>query len=139
MTEKQRAKPEQIKYKKGFFAVENLPVVNDNVKLIKGLFQETLANWLVNHQIQNIKLLHIDSDLYSSAKYVLDILNKSIVANTCIIFDELCFFNDPKGPKFPLYKDGEFRALKEWTEENNRSFEILSRSSGMQCCIRIIN
>jgi hypothetical protein len=131
--------PDDMKHKKGFFAVENLPKVNENVKLIKGFFENSLPLWLQNNKIESIKILHIDSDLYSSAKTVLTLLNNYITKGTCIVFDEMCFFENPdKKIKYPLWREGEYKALKEWVEENNRKFEVVCRNKGMQCCIKIV-
>ena len=39
--------------------------------------------------LENIALVHIDCDLYSSTKYVLDTLKKNIDNNCIIVFDEI--------------------------------------------------
>lgn len=77
--------------KKGQFKMDTLPKVDDNVILIKGLFQDTLDIFLNKNKNLNIKLIHIDCDLYSSALYV---LNKLIEYNilksgVIIVFDEI--------------------------------------------------
>lgn len=122
------------KHKKGYFAVNSLPEVNANVKLIKGFFDHSLIPWIEEHRLEQIKFLHIDSDLYSSAIYVLDALNTYIVPGTIIVFDE--FY--PWGRKrYDTWKEHEYRALKEWIEKFDRNFEVLSRSSHQQCTIKI--
>lgn len=35
-------------------------------------------------------MIHIDADLYSSTKFVLETLRESTVSDTLIIFDEFC-------------------------------------------------
>jgi hypothetical protein len=93
-----------------------LPSVPHNVKLVKGYFDETLPNF-VNEQKDNISLLHIDSDLYSSCKTIFDFLQDRIVVGTVIVFDE--FFN------YPDWKNGEFKAWGEFLKDNNIEFKYL--------------
>ena len=58
---------------KGIFSDVNgaLPRVPDNAVLIKGFFQQTSPDFLAKHP-GPIALLHVDSDIYSSCKYVLE-------------------------------------------------------------------
>lgn len=103
---------------KGHFKVENLPEVNSNVELIKGLFENTLDDFLKNHP-EDFKLIHIDCDLYSSTKYV---LNKLIEYNklkkdVIIVFDEIINYNK--------FLEGELKALYEINTINNINFEWL--------------
>ena len=92
--------------KKGYFSLNNLPNIDNNIVLIKGLFQDTLDNFFIKHKNKNIKLIHIDCDLYSSAVYV---LNKLIEYNilktgTIIVFDEILnYYNFMEGELLALY------------------------------------
>ena len=73
---------------KGCFACQpptNLPA---NVVLIIGLFQDTLEEFLSSHP-GNVAFVHIDSDIYSAAKYVLTTLAPRIISGTIIAFDEI--------------------------------------------------
>jgi predicted O-methyltransferase YrrM len=98
----------------GCFAGE-IPVVRDNVELRVGVFADTVPTF--NNEIRgDISLLHIDSDLYSSAKTVFDILGDRIKSGTVIVFDELC--------GYVTWEDHEFKALNEFLEERNLVFEI---------------
>lgn len=92
-------------FERGTFATGYLPDVRPNVLLHKGWFQDTLPAFLRDHP-EPIEFLHIDADLYSSAKTVLDLLGDRIVAGTVIEFDE--FFN------YPGWKEGEYRAFSEF-------------------------
>jgi hypothetical protein len=123
------------KHKKGYFAVDSLPEVDKNVRLVKGFFDQSLSPWIEEHHPEQIKFLHIDSDLYSSAIYVLKTLNSYIVPGTVIVFDE--FY--PWGRKrYDRWEEHEYRALKEWITEFDREFTILSRSSHQQCAIKML-
>jgi len=53
-------------FDKGSFA-GSLPHVPNNVTLIKGLFDETLAKFLLSNP-DKVSFLHVDCDLYSSTK-----------------------------------------------------------------------
>jgi len=127
---------EEIVWHKGFFAVEKLPKVNNNVILIKGWFDQTLPNWIKDNSNNKISFLHIDCDLYSSTKIVLKLLNDLIQPGTIIIFDELYHFGNQK--KYTKWAEGEYKALMEWVEEFNREFKVISRNSHMQTGIQII-
>ena len=122
------------KHKKGYFALEQLPQVRDNVKLWKGWFDDTITDFLQKKDITQISFLHVDSDLYSSAKTIFDNLNKFIVPNTVVVFDE--FY--PWGRKrYETWKEHEYKALHEWTKDYDREFEILAHNNHQQCAIKI--
>eukprot|EP00937_MAST-01D_sp_MAST-1D-sp2_P006642 g6642.t1 len=60
--------------------------------LVRGLFQDTLPGFLRTRPGVPVALLHVDSDLYSSARCVLELLLRDggrIVPGTVIVFDEL--------------------------------------------------
>lgn len=97
------------------------PTVNDNVELIKGWFNETLENFIQNHNNKSIGFIHIDCDLYSSTKYVLDTCKNLIKTNTIIVFDELLQYPGFDGD------NGELRALVEWVKENEINFEWIGQ------------
>ena len=107
--------------RKGHFA-QKLPQVPSNVKLHRGWFDQTLPDWL-EHQ-GPVAFLHIDSDLYSSARYVLNTLAQRIVPGTVIVFDE--YFN------FPGWQQDEFRAWQEFVAQNNVEYEYLGFVSSHQ-------
>ena len=65
-----------------------------------------------------IKLMHIDSDLYSSAKTIFNYTKERIQKGTIIIFDE--FFN------YPGWENGEFLAFKEFIDETKIGFKYLA-------------
>jgi hypothetical protein len=104
-------------FDKGFFNRNGiLPNVNDNVVLIKGLFNETLEDF-IKTQNKKVSFIHIDCDLYSSTKYVLNTLKNYIDDNCVILFDELVNFDGFDNDK------SELLALYEFINENNIDFE----------------
>lgn len=104
-------------FDKGCFSSQgNLPQVNKNVDLIKGWFNETLEPFLKNHP-QKISFLHLDADLYSSTKYILNTLKDRFETNCIIVFDELVNYPGFDG------ETGELKAFYEFITENNVDFE----------------
>ena len=64
-----------------------IPKVPAHVTLIPGWFEETLPLFLEKHG-EDIALINIDCDIYSSTKTVLDLLSSRIKKGTIILFDE---------------------------------------------------
>jgi hypothetical protein len=105
------------KYDKGAFDLGGeMPTFASNVVAVKGYFDVSLGNFLATHA-GNIGFVHIDCDLYSSAKYVLDNIKDRLADGCVILFDELVNFEYFEGPR------SELRALYEWTKENDIQFE----------------
>lgn len=104
-------------FEQGLFKLDTLPVVGDNVVLIKGLFDETLPDFSKNHNLP-CAFIHIDCDLYSSTKTVLQQLEKQIVSGTIIVFDE--YFN------YPGWRYEEYRAFQEFISEKDLQYEYLA-------------
>lgn len=100
---------------KGVFSLNgNIPKVNNNVILIKGLFQDTLDNFLDIHKNKKISFVHIDCDLYSSTKFVLEKIYPFLDKNCIIVFDELVNIKNDTN---------ELRALNEFIDKYNISYK----------------
>jgi hypothetical protein len=98
---------------KGAFNVDGkAPIVNPNVTLIKGWFNETLPNFILE-QLHNDKLccIHIDCDTYESTKIILNELKNHIKPGLLILFDE--YFG------YPNWSNGEYLAWQEFCREYN--------------------
>jgi hypothetical protein len=93
---------------------KKLPIVEPNVKLIKGWFDKTLQNFQLD---QPIAYLHIDCDLYSSTKIIFEKLGPHIIPGTIIVFDE--YFN------YPGWQKGEYLAFKEFISDYKLNYEYL--------------
>lgn len=89
------------------------PKVNNNVRLIEGMFQETLQDFLNQHPQRQISFMHLDADLYSSTKYVLDCVKNRIKPGCVIVFDELLNYDGFDNDR------GELLAWYEFINENN--------------------
>jgi Macrocin-O-methyltransferase (TylF) len=90
------------------------PTVPENVSLIEGWFSESLPKFLEEH-LEDASFIHVDCDLYSSAKCALDALSDRIVKGTVIQFDE--YWN------YPGWKAHEFRAFDEFKAASSITFK----------------
>lgn len=88
-----------------------LPKVNSNVTLIKGWFNETLPAF-IKEQNKKVSFLHLDADLYSSTKCILDCLKDYLDENCVVVFDELVNYPGFDG------ENGELRAFYEFINTN---------------------
>ena len=104
-----------------------LPEVESNVKLVKGLIEETLPSFKTSHT-DNIALLHIDTDLYSSAKTILTELQDQI-QDTFIVFDE--YWN------FPNWKQEEYKAFTEFITETGKTFDYVSHNGNYAVLVKV--
>jgi hypothetical protein len=88
----------------GAFSVGGrFPAVHGNVVLVKGFFEQTLPDFVAACDKKAVALLHVDCDLYSATKTVLDRLAPLLVEGSVIVFDE--YFN------YPGWQQGEFKAF----------------------------
>jgi len=99
-----------------FDAQGNLPEVPGNVALHAGFFADTLPGWLEQYP-GAAAFIHIDSDLYESARCVFALLEDRIVPGTVIVFDE--YFN------YPNWQAHEFRAFQELVARRDIRYEYL--------------
>ena len=104
----------------GFFSRGGrLPRVPDNVTLHRGWFEDTLPDFAAAHR-EPVAFLHIDCDLYSSTRTVLEALRDRLVPGTIIVFDE--YFN------YPNWRNHEHRAFRELVESERMQVSYLGYS-----------
>lgn len=97
---------------------KNLPA---NVEIVQGYIEETLQNYLETNQIKKIKFMHIDVNIYSAAKFILEITKKYTDNNTLILFDELI--------NYPFWwNNGEYKALAEVYSSNQYKYLALDHT-----------
>jgi predicted O-methyltransferase YrrM len=99
----------------GTFAVEDVPEV-PGAEIVVGWFDQVLPGFLAEHP-EEVAFLHLDADLYSSTKTVLDALESRLRAGTVVVFDE--YFN------FPGWQEHEHRAWTEFVERTGIRFDYL--------------
>lgn len=105
--------------KKGCFSTEGrMPDIN-GVIFYKGWFENSIIEY-IKDGAKPISLLHIDCDLYSSTKTILNNLIEFIGPNTIIVFDEWYYNYNYK------CNDGEHKAFFEWVVNNDISFDFIA-------------
>jgi len=107
-----------------------LPQVNSNVELIKGWFNQTLLNFIQTHN-KKVSFIHMDADLYSSTKYIFDVLKDYIDTDCIIVFDEFVNYQGFDGDT------GELKAFYEFITENKVDYEWIGMNGiplGMAGC-----
>ncbi|MEU4615543.1 MULTISPECIES: class I SAM-dependent methyltransferase [Streptomyces phaeochromogenes group] len=100
-----------------------------NSKLHVGLFEDTVPKYLAGTDAP-VALLHIDSDLYSSARTALFGLASRMRAGSIIVFDE--FLN------YPGWRQHEYRAFMEFVDAFDVKFRYFSfASSYLSVAVRL--
>lgn len=113
----------------GAFA-QQLPDV-PGAELVVGLFDATLPGFLAAHP-EPVSFLHVDADLYSSTRTVLEALAPRMHAGTVVVFDE--YFN------FPGWEEHEHRAWTEFVAETELEFEYLGfTADDEQVAVRLLS
>jgi predicted O-methyltransferase YrrM len=114
-------------YGKGRFA-QALPMTAPNVRLMVGWFENSLDDFVQLCPEGPISLIHVDCDLYSSTKTILERLAHRIVPGTILVFDE--YFN------YPGWEVHEFKAWQEFCAARNVTYRYDSFvSSHQQVCV----
>jgi hypothetical protein len=106
-------------FEKGAMAhtLESLNIDDPRTGFYKGLFQETLIPFLNRYESQNRKLIHIDSDLFSSALFVMTQLYRFLKPGDILLFDEFAV---------PQH---EFFAFKIFTESFYIDYEVIGAAN----------
>lgn len=97
----------------GKFQVDEIPEV-PGAELVVGWFDDVLPGFLAEHP-GPVGFLHVDSDLYSAARTVLDQVGPRLVPGSVVVFDE--YFN------YPGWEQHEYRAWQEYVERTGTRFE----------------
>jgi tetratricopeptide (TPR) repeat protein len=102
----------------------------ERVRLHPGWFEQTLPPFFASEGAP-IRLLHVDCDLYSSTRTVLDAADPFLVAGSVVVFDDLL--------GYPGYAEHELRALCEWSERSGARWEVVAACLlGREVAIRIL-
>lgn len=103
----------------GFKNPNTLPPVLHNVTLIKGMFSDTLVNFVnAVDAKEKIAFLHVDCDIYSSTSTAFQILGPKIKSGTVIVFDELYNYSN--------YENHEFKAFEEFLDNSGLAARTLA-------------
>lgn len=120
-------------WSKGQFARDGMKLdyaVGPNTELVKGWFSDTLPKFVEQTDLAKISFVHVDSDLYSSAKEIFDIMLKKMPQEIIILFDE--YWN------FEGWKDFEHKAFQEFIAQTGRTYEYLAyMDCGQQVAVKL--
>jgi hypothetical protein len=103
-------------FPEGTFGGEMLPdgpPVVEGAELVVGWFDDTLPKFLETHP-GPVAFLHVDCDIYSSTKTVLELVGPRLRPGSVVVFDE--FFN------YPGWQFGEYRAWGEHVDATGWKF-----------------
>lgn len=112
----------------GTFACETPEQWPDNVRIVNGLFQETLDQFLAEH-CGPVGFVNMDADLYSSTAFVLSRIEDRFIDGTIVYFDEI------QGASENF--DHEGRAFAECLERTGFGYQVMTRSPGEGCFFRM--
>lgn len=112
---------------RGKYACEPPAFNHSRVTVVKGLFDGTVNDF---KGTEAFGFVDIDCDLYSSTSEVLTGINDLIVPGTVIRFDDLFCF--------PNWRNGEWRALKEWLRHYQREIRWLARGQIYWACCEVV-
>jgi hypothetical protein len=104
-----------------------LPDVPATVSLHPGWFDDSLPRWKKLHD-DRVALLHIDCDLYSSTRTVLDEMHERLQPGSLILFDE--YFN------YPGWQRHEYRAFQEHVADRGLEYRYVAFSR-TQVAVRV--
>jgi len=104
-----------------------VPNIKDKrVSFVKGLFQKSVPDFLIEYNSNRKKVIHMDADLYSSTLFVLTNLLPILKSGDVIIFDEF---------GVPMH---EFRAFNDIVASYNLNYELSGAINNfLQIAIRI--
>lgn len=107
-------------------SIDNVKIDDPRVTLIPGLFQDTVPGFLKSNDLSKaaVRILHIDSDLYSSALFCLGKFDDIMQKNDIIIFDELSSMD-------------EFWALTDYSLAFRRQYRVLGHAGDYYQCVAI--
>jgi hypothetical protein len=115
----------------GTFSLKGvIPKLNSNVIPVAGLIQKTLPEFLQKNLNKKLAFIHIDTDTYSTCKFILENIKDRLTANSIILFDE--FYN------YSGWKNGELKAFNEILGDLNYKF-LAFNAYGTQTVVQIIN
>lgn len=104
-------------FPRGMFACK--PPQIANASIVIGLFDETLPRWFNegDDPLDELRLVHIDCDLYSSTATVLEHVGPRLLPGTYVVFDEF--------HGYPGCEDHEQRAWSEFIAATGRAYDVV--------------
>ena len=93
-------------------------IKDDRCRFVKGMFQDTLVEFLKKFNPKEKLVIHNDSDLYSSTMFMLVKVHHLLIKGSIIIFDEF---------SSPLH---EMRALNDFSSSHLFNYRIIGHTDG---------
>lgn len=106
-----------------------MPRVPNNVRLHRGYFEDSLPTWLHDNS-GHATFIHLDCDLYSSTKTVLELIAPRLTSGTVVLFDE--YFN------YANWEQHQFKAFQEFVREHDVKYAYLGFAR-QQVAVRIVS
>lgn len=103
-----------------FHAKGRLPKTAANARLHVGWFEASIPPFLEAHP-GPVSLLHLDADLYSSTKTVLDLFKDRIGPGAVLVFDE--YYN------YPNWREHEYKAFQEFVAATGLAYKYIAFST----------
>lgn len=119
-------------FDQGRFSQPRLPEVPANVELVKGWFSDTIHAFFLKNSFHTngISFIHVDCDLYSSTRDVLEGCASGLRPGTILAFDE--YFN------YPGWRAHEHLALVEFSQKKDIGFKYIAYvENGNQVAVEI--
>jgi len=115
--------------KQGRFSLQGeVPAIDmPGVRIHKGWFDQTLPGFLGDHP-GPARFIHVDCDVYSSARTVLQLLTPRIVSGSVILFDE--YLN------YPAWQQHEYRAFQEFIAQTGKRYRYIGFASS-DCAVAV--
>jgi hypothetical protein len=110
--------PNIVAAPQGAFSQNGLIPNIEGVEYYVGLFEDTLPAF-VEKEAEPLALVHIDCDLYSSTKTVLESIRPYLVKDTIIAFDEWYYLHNS------TYDDHEAKAFLEFVDKYQIAYEFV--------------
>lgn len=115
--------------KQGRFSLQGeAPAIDaPGVRIHQGWFDQTLPQFLEVYP-GPARFIHVDCDIYSSARTVLQLLTPRVVSGTVILFDE--YLN------YPAWQQHEFRAFQEFIAQTGKGYRYIGFASS-DCAVAV--
>lgn len=101
-----------------------IPEPPRGVQWVKGKYQDTLPQFLSQHNGDKIGYLLIDSDLCSSAAFILDAAWPQLADRALIYFDEIM--------NFPSFERGELLAFYRFLKNTHLDYEVVMAAADFE-------
>jgi len=111
-------------FPQGKFARQEIPTPPLGVQWVKGIFQESLPRFLAQHEGEKIGYLLVDSDLCSSAEFILDQTYPHLANDALVYFDEIM--------NFETWETGELLAFHRFLKKRNLDYDVVMAASNCE-------